>query len=188
MIRVIAGIARGQKLKTLKGQGTRPTSERVREALFNILSPYIQNSRFLDLYAGTGAIGIEALSRGAKEVIFFEENPAAVRIIHQNLKKTKMQDKARVLCRKLPDKIDCLHQRKLQFDIIFADPPYWRGLGETTLVKIDNLDLLTDQGWVIIETASKELLKQEIGGLVRFKEKVYGDTKLSYYCLKEKRK
>ncbi|MGI6648139.1 MAG: 16S rRNA (guanine(966)-N(2))-methyltransferase RsmD [Bacillota bacterium] len=182
MLRVIAGINGGQKLKTLRGRDTRPTADRVREALFNVLSTRIIGCQFLDLFAGTGAIGIEALSRGAERVIFIESNPAAVRIIQDNLTIVEKQEQAEVLRRKLPEGLAAVAAQGLKFDIIFLDPPYWKQMTENTLANLVHLNLVTPEGWVVVESAAKEPLPSVIQGrLETFKDKHYGDTRLRYF-------
>lgn len=182
MLRVISGTVGGQKLKTLRGLETRPTADRVREALFNVLNPRIPKCRFLDLYAGTGAIGIEALSRGADQVVFIDVNPAAVQVIRENLSRMQLLDRAEVICAKLPRGLELVAARGYKFELVFVDPPYWNSLGEPTLNKLSFNNLLAAEGWVVLETAAKEQpLPTSVGGLECFRQKRYGDTRLSYF-------
>ncbi|MBE3573664.1 MAG: 16S rRNA (guanine(966)-N(2))-methyltransferase RsmD, partial [Moorella humiferrea] len=122
MLRIIAGQARGQRLRTPKGSGTRPTSERVREALFNILGPRVIEALFLDLFAGSGAVGLEALSRGAKEAFFIEHDRRALSCLKANLQATGFNDRAHILAMDVRRALAELRRRDLVFDLIFVDP------------------------------------------------------------------
>ncbi len=147
-MRVIAGIARSLPLKTIDGMDTRPTTDRIKETLFNIIMPEIPGALFLDLFAGSGAIGIEALSRGASHCKFVENNRRAVSCIEENLKFTKFSDKADVIT---ADVISYLNSLKdVDFDIIFMDPPYKKGLEKDALYVLSNKKFLKDTT-VIIE-------------------------------------
>ena len=123
-MRVIAGSARHLKLKTIEGMGTRPTTDRIKETLFNMLSFYVEDSRFLDLFSGSGGIGIEALSRGAKQAVFVEQNKKAVACIKENLTHTHLSDKAVVMSKDVMTALRLLEDEKQTFDYIFMDPPY----------------------------------------------------------------
>ena len=123
-MRVIAGTARRLQLKTIDGLDTRPTTDRIKETLFNMLAPDLYNSRFLDLFAGSGGIGIEALSRGAKEAVFVEKNPRAMACIKENLKYTRLDQKAVTMQMDALEAVHRLHAGLDGFDFIFMDPPY----------------------------------------------------------------
>lgn len=179
-MRVIAGKAKGRRLRVPKRKGVRPTSDYLREALFDILGPSVYGIRFLDLYAGSGAVGIEALSRGSAEVVFLEQDPACLQVLRANLEATGLGpgqvvtgDVLRVLPR--------LARRRGEFDIIFVDPPYGTGLARRTLEVLASGDLLGPQGIVIIEHFAKEHLPQRIGSLRRTRERAHGQTVLSFY-------
>ncbi len=152
MLRVIAGEARSIPLMTLEGLDTRPTTDRVKETLFNLLQNDIYGCRFLDLFAGSGQIGIEALSRGAKSACFVEKNKKAVDIIAKNLEKTKMTDKS-VLIKK--DVLSALSVLTDAYDIIFMDPPYALNIEGEVLTKIKENRLLDEDGFIIIEADLK---------------------------------
>ena len=152
MLRVIAGEARSIPLMTLEGLDTRPTTDRVKETLFNLLQNDIYGCRFLDLFAGSGQIGIEALSRGAKSACFVEKNKKAVDIIAKNLEKTKMTDKS-VLIKK--DVLSALSVLTDTYDIIFMDPPYALNIEDEVLTKIKENRLLDEDGFIIIEADLK---------------------------------
>ena len=133
-MRVIAGSARSLKLKTLEGIDTRPTTDRIKETLFNMIAPYLYDCEFLDLFAGSGGIGIEALSRGAKEAVFVEKNPKAMECIKENLKFTRLEKKGITLTKDVLNALYQLEGDKV-FDYIFMDPPYDRGLEKEVLSK-----------------------------------------------------
>ena len=152
MLRVISGTARSVPLKTLPGDATRPTTDRVKETLFNLLQDDIYGCTFLDLYAGSGQIGIEALSRGAKEAVFVEKNKKAVSVINDNLAKTKLMENAKVLQKDVPSALTLLTGK---YDIIFMDPPYGDEREEEVLKSIYENRLLAEYGFVIIEADSK---------------------------------
>ena len=152
-MRVIAGKARRILLKTPKNLRTRPTSDRTKETLFNVLQPILYGSTFLDLCSGSGGIGIEALSRGAIKCVFVENDREAVRCIRENLQKTRLEDEAQVIAR---DVLTALRQLEGQmtFDCIFIDPPYEKGIEKEVLSYLKNSTLLAVSGWVVIEASN----------------------------------
>ncbi|MBW8057885.1 MAG: 16S rRNA (guanine(966)-N(2))-methyltransferase RsmD [candidate division NC10 bacterium] len=179
-MRVIAGKAKGRRLKVPKRKGVRPTSDYLREALFDILGSSVCGVRFLDLYAGSGAVGIEALSRGGAEVVFLEQDPDCLRVLRENVEMAGFKQRRVVggdVLRVLPR----LARQGEGFDIIFLDPPYGTGLARRTLDVVASGDLLRPRGVVIIEHFTKEVLPQGIGSLWRTREKTHGQTMLSFY-------
>ena len=153
-MRVISGSARGTVLHSIEDISTRPTLDRVKESLFNIIQNDIEDTTVLDLFAGSGAIGIEFLSRRAKQVYFCDKLSKAVAMIEKNLEKTKLKEKAIVYNK---DYIDCINTVKnIKFDIIFLDPPYKEEFALDAIEKISNLQLLKDDGIIIIETDEPE--------------------------------
>ena len=175
-MRVIAGSAKRLRLKTLEGLETRPTSDRIKETLFNMISPWIADCKFLDLFAGSGGIGIEALSRGAKRAVFVEKNPKAAEIIKENLRFTKLSDKSQVIVSDVQSVIHRLGSEK--FDYIFMDPPYDQNLERTALEAIARQKLLEDDGVAIVEASLETNFDylEEIG-LSMIKEKIYKTNK-----------
>lgn len=157
-MRVIAGKARSMPLKTVEGMDTRPTTDRIKETLFNMCQPYLGDSRFLDLFAGSGAIGIEALSRGASYAVFVEQNKKAAECIAENLRFTKLHPSARLM---ISDVLSALPQleREEPFDFIFMDPPYGKGLEEQVLSYLAHSRLIKEDTWIIVETALDESLE-----------------------------
>ena len=176
-MRVIAGKARRLPLKTIEGLDTRPTTDRIKETLFNILQNDVPGSRFLDLFAGSGGIGIEALSRGAMEAVFVEKNPKAMACIKDNLKHTHLERKALTISSDVMTALYRLEGEK-QFDYIFMDPPYNQELEKQVLTYLAESDLLAHQGVIIVEAARDTSFDylDELGFQI-IKEKVYKTNK-----------
>ena len=176
-MRVIAGSARSLKLKTLDGMNTRPTTDRIKETLFNIIGPSVYDSIFLDLFSGSGGIGIEALSRGAREAVFVENNSKAMRCIKENLKFTRLDGKATTMTADVMNALYRLEGEKV-FDIIFMDPPYDLEMEKKVLEYLSGSELVYDDTTIIVE-ASKETdfdYVEDLGfSLVR--EKIYKTNK-----------
>ncbi len=172
-MRVIAGTARRLQLKTIEGLDTRPTTDRIKETLFNMLSFDIEGSRFLDLFAGSGGIGIEALSRGAAEAVFVERNGKAAACIRDNLKHTRLEDRASLMVRDAVTALRLMEGRQ-PFDYIFMDPPYGRLLEKEVLLYLGQSGLCGPQTLVIVESdldTDFDYLDQT--GLEIVREKVY---------------
>ena len=158
-MRIISGKARGTKLNTLEGNLTRPTLDRVKESLFNIIQNDIEESNFLDMFAGSGAIGLEAASRGARKVILCEKNKQAINVIEKNIKRTHLENEV-VLYKK--DYENMLEDLKEKMDIVYIDPPYKTDLVYRSLKKILDLDILSANSLVIIETDEEERILKQI--------------------------
>lgn len=154
-MRVIAGTARSIQLETLEGDETRPTTDRNKETLFNIIQYDIPDCTFLDLFSGSGAVGIEALSRGARQAYFVDNNKDAISCIKRNLKKTRLEDSSTILS---SDVLSALHQLDIydnKFDIIFMDPPYNMSYEKDILIALSNSGLIHDDSIIIVEVALK---------------------------------
>lgn len=181
-MRVISGKSRGKKLVSLEGDNTRPTLDRVKEALFNIIQFKVQDAVVLDLFAGTGALGIEALSRGAKEAIFCDKVPDAIKIIKQNVSNTNNLDKATIINKDYKDVLENISKQNKKIDIVFLDPPYKTNLAIDSLQKIIMSNLLTEDGIIIIETddisREQEVLKIEKAEI--FDKRKYGSVWLIF--------
>lgn len=180
-MRIIAGSARGRNLKSPKGMSTRPTSDRVREALFNILRPEVTESQFLDLFSGSGAVAIEALSRGAEKAIMVEKDRGTAGIILDNLRLSRLQDKAEVLNMEVNRAIQVLANRQESFNLIFIDPPYKRSFEVPTMEQIDHYELLAQNGTLVVESDKSDLPPDRVGRLVAYRRERYGDTALTFY-------
>ena len=155
-MRIISGKARGTKINTIDEVTTRPTLDRVRESLFNIIQNYVSNTYVLDIFAGSGALGIEALSRGAKQAVFCDINKDAVKIINENLMKTRLKENAIVYNMNYKKIIEKLSKNDFKFDIVFVDPPYKENLAVNSVKLIIQNNLLNENGIIIIETDEKE--------------------------------
>ncbi len=176
-MRVIAGTARSMPLKTIEGMQTRPTTDKIKETLFNMLSADVPGARFLDLFAGSGQIGIEALSRGAEYAAFVEQNKKCITCIEDNLKFTKMAEFSDVI---KGDVFACLPRLRSygKFDIIFADPPYAMEREEDLLNGIYENDLLSDYGIIVIEASiSRDLAFIDDAKFVVTKDKLYKNNR-----------
>lgn len=176
-MRVISGSARGRKLREPDGQAIRPTTDMVKESVFNIIQFEIEGRRVLDLFAGTGQLGIEALSRGADSAVFVDESSDAVRLIRENIKNTGFENKSVV---ERSDAAAFL-RRGERFDVIFLDPPYETGLVETALKNIIEFDILKENGIIICETKAEKLLPEATPPYKKGKEYKYGRIKITLY-------
>jgi len=178
--RIISGTARGIRLDPVPGDSTRPITDRVKEALFNILSSDIVDATFLDLFGGTGSVGIEALSRGARSCQFLELNPKAISTLKNNLQKTRTSDKARVLH---SDALKFLSvSQPERFDYIYIAPPQYKEIWLDAIQRVDkNISLLSDDGWVIVQIHPVEYKALELNALVEFDQRKYGSTLLVFY-------
>jgi 16S rRNA (guanine(966)-N(2))-methyltransferase RsmD len=180
-MRVIAGKAKGRKLKSVPGGGTRPITDRAKSSLFNILQNDVIGSRFLDLFAGTGQVGIEALSRAAAEAVFVEQNPAALRVIRENLNLTGLAATARVI---RADVFEYLRREPEAFDYVYIAPPQYRRLWATALLDLDSApQWLAEDGWAIVQLHPKEFEELELQNLVLFDQRRYGGVMLCFYAL-----
>lgn len=181
MMRITSGILKNKKIKSREGRETRPTLERIKEAIFSIIGDKVVDSRFLDLYSGTGNMGIEALSRNAKRTIFIENNQEALRIIIENINDCKLENKSRAYKNDVLRAIEILSRKNEKFDIIFMDPPYKENLTEKTLMHISDFSLLDDDGIVISEHSIYEKIPDIVGKLVKYDERDYNKKIISFY-------
>lgn len=176
MMRVITGIARGRRLETLPGEDvTRPTTESVKEALFSMIQFELEDKKVLDLFAGSGQLGIEALSRGARHCTFVENDRQAIRVVQNNIAHCRLENSASVVT---SDAYAFL-LRKDNFDIAFLDPPYKKGLTEKCLPLL--LPMMSADGVVVCETSADESLPDTISGWYADRVRRYGKTKLTLY-------
>ncbi|MCC7354429.1 MAG: 16S rRNA (guanine(966)-N(2))-methyltransferase RsmD [Anaerolineae bacterium] len=181
-MRVIAGEAKGHPLLSVPGQATRPIADRVKTALFDILGASVEGCRFLDLFGGTGSVGIEALSRGAAEVVFVERNAAALRVLGENLRRTGLAARAHVV---RGDAFAYLTREGIApFDFIYIAPPQYQGLWARALRDIDERPaLLTAQGVAIAQIFPKEFAELSLARLRLSDRRVYGSTLLAFYSV-----
>jgi len=184
-LRVISGSARGRKLKSVPGDTTRPITDRAKESLFNILARDVVDSTWWDLFAGTGAVGIEALSRGALKVLFSDLNRAPIETVKWNLEHCGFLSKAEIrrgdafaMLTASPDKA---------FEFIYIAPPQFKGMWSRALLALDeNIGWLTETGWAIVQIAPKEFQALELKNLEEIDQRKYGSTLLVFYEQKEK--
>ena len=186
-MRVISGTARGTKLNSIDSPSTRPTLDRVKESLFNIIQNKIEDSIILDLFAGSEAIGIEFISRGAKKAFFCEKYHEATQMIKQNLKKTAFENKSEIFEEDYTKCLTKLYKRDVKFDIIFIDPPYKANIAADAVKQIISLDLLQKNGIIIVETDEKErdLKELEILQVEVYDLRKYGRAHLIFLNRKE---
>ena len=177
-MRVITGTARGIQLKTPEGLTTRPTSDRVKEALFSIIQFDVPCAKVLDLFGGTGQLGIEALSRGASSAVFVDEGEKACALIRENLKRTKLADKAKVV---RSDYMQFLQNCHETFDIVLLDPPYAEVFLENALKKLAEIDILNSGAIIVAERPAEKDLPWELTGFTKSKDYKYGNTVLTLY-------
>lgn len=182
-MRIISGRARGKKLVEFTGARVRPTADRVREALFSILTSRLgtlNGCKVLDLFAGTGALALEALSRGAQSAILVEAHRESIKIIQTNIDGCRMSNCTQILQGELPAALT-LAANCAPFDLIFLDPPYAQGLAQATLTRIAALDLLSARGIIFVETEKGEVLPEQIGSLIQTDQRHYGVSTITLF-------
>ena len=175
-MRVITGKAKGVVLKTPEGLLTRPTADRVKEALFSAIQFSLPGARVLDLFAGTGQLGIEALSRGAKAAVFVDHRREACRLVEENLRRTRLE--GRVI---QADYLSYLARTKETFDLIFLDPPYGEDFLENAAKRISEIDILADGGIMVTEHSAGKALPERFPGLQRSRDYQYGKTAITIF-------
>jgi len=176
-MRVISGSAKGIRLNTIEGLNTRPTTDRVKESLFNLIQFYVRDSKVLDLFAGSGGLGLECASRGAEHITAVDNNPKCIKVIKENYDKTKLNDKVTVI---QGDMIKALSQLSgQQFDLVILDPPYKKGFEERAVRWLLENGMLSERGVIIIEHALETKIEDGYEGLKLMKQKKYGSTMVS---------
>ena len=181
-----AGEKKGVKLKAPKGMNTRPTEERIKESLFNIIRSIKNEAVVLDLFAGTGGIGIEFLSRGAVKSYFVDNSYESIQCIKDNLLHTGLFDKAEIIKKNAFNALKEFNNKRIKFNYIFADPPYGKGLALDILKAIDSMDILKEDGLLIIEHEKNIMLEDEsIFRLIRKDHREYGFKSLSFYTIRQ---
>jgi len=184
-VRVIAGKAKGHRLKSVPGKGTRPITDRAKSALFSIIGNDIIGCRFLDLFAGTGQVGIEALSRGAAEAVFVERAGVALRTIRENLAHTRLEVGARVVRADVFDFLAPKVKPAEPFDYVYIAPPQYRGLWVRTLRALEASPCwLADDGWAIAQIHPREYEELALKQLALFDQRAYGGVMLCFYCIR----
>lgn len=179
-MRIISGTCRGRKLTLLKGLDIRPTSDRIRESIFNILDSRTRDARVLDLFAGTGALGLETLSRGAAHAVFVDLSPTACRIIRQNIDRCHFSGQSELIQLDVLSALNHPAVSRHRFDLIFMDPPYGRGHVAQTLEHPHLSALLSKTGIIVAEHDVREILTPPLSGLDIFRQKKYSRTTVSF--------
>lgn len=182
-MRVVSGELKGRILKAVPGTTTRPTTDKVKESLFNMIGPYFTGGNGLDLFAGSGGLGIEALSRGLEKVIFVDREGKAVHIVNENLKSCGLEEKAEVYRNDATRALKAIRKRGLSFNYIFLDPPYKKQQLVKLLEMIESEQLIHDDGLVVCEHASDIQLPGSIGRLTQARNEKYGMIGITLYKL-----
>ena len=177
-MRIIAGELKGRKLVTPKDDSVRPTTDKVKEAVFSMLMPWLPDSVVLDLFAGTGSLGLEALSRGAKRAYFVDRDRRSIAMVRENVAHCRVEDRSVILCSDHASAMNRIHDT---VDIVFLDPPYKAGLMTDCLQRLDSSGLVPEGGLVVAEHGAQETLPEECAGFNRIKERRYGKICISVY-------
>lgn len=185
-MRVISGLVKGRALKAVPGRGTRPTTDKVKEAIFSTIGPYFPGGIVLDLYAGTGGLGIEALSRGMDKAIFIDIERKSIEVIHDNLQATGLGQQAEVYRNDAGKAIKALGKRQLKFDLVFLDPPYRLKHMEQTLQLMEDCALFQWGAKIVVEHDAAHRYDEKIGAMVTERHAVYGDTAVTVYRYRDK--
>ena len=180
-MRITSGTLKNRKIKSREGKETRPTLERIKEAIFSIIGDKITDARFLDLYSGTGNMAIEALSRGAGRAVMIEQDKEALRIIIENVNDLKLDGKCRAYKNDVFRAVEILGRKNEKFDVIFLDPPYKENITEKTLEKISESEILAEDGIIISEHSVYEKSKDTVGNLVKYDERDYNKKIVTFY-------
>jgi 16S rRNA (guanine966-N2)-methyltransferase len=183
-LRVISGNCKGKKLFSLKGLSLRPTSDRVREAIFDILQKFPPGKKVLDLFAGTGALGIEALSRGARRAVFVEESTGSGRVLRRNIEACRLSGHAEIVSKEVQAGLKALEERGESFDLIFLDPPYRKGLASRTLERLSQSSLVSADSLIVAEHSPDEDVAS-VPSLERIDWRRYGGTEVSFFRSKK---
>lgn len=180
-MRVISGEFRGRRLKSLEGKNTRPTSDKIKESIFNMIGPYFDGGVALDLFAGSGALGIEAVSRGVHSAVLVDRNFGAIKVIKENIELTKAQEKFEVLKMEANKALVTFQKEERLFDYVFLDPPYAKQAIEEQIVALQEFGLLSEACILICETDKEVELSKEIGAFTQYKKQIYGITAVALY-------
>ncbi|MFK0521095.1 16S rRNA (guanine(966)-N(2))-methyltransferase RsmD [Paenibacillus illinoisensis] len=180
-MRVVSGSAKGRPLKAVPGNGTRPTTDKVKEALFSMIGPYFEGGTALDLFAGSGGLGIEALSRGMDKAVFVDLESKSIEVIRANLKATKLEDQAAIYRNDAGRALKALAKRTTQFDLVFLDPPYRMKNGDELMLTMHELELLKPEATIVLEYESKYSYPEQFGPFEQTRKAVYGETAVSIY-------
>lgn len=180
-MRVVSGVCKGRPLKAVPGSSTRPTTDKVKEAIFNMIGPYFEGGLGLDLFAGSGGLGLEALSRGLDKVIFIDRESKAIQIIHENIKACQLEEKVEVYRNDADRALKALIKREIKFNYIFLDPPYKKQQLVSLMEKIDEQELVQTSGIIVCEHSFDVELPQIVGQFMQTKHEKYGIIAVTIY-------
>jgi len=179
-LRIIGGALKGKKLYSVRDTSIRPTADRLRESIFNILSQRVLDAVVLDLFAGTGALGIEALSRGAESAVFVDNRKGALSVLRRNIDSCMLDQKANIVKWNIRQNLNCIRSKKQNFDLIFLDPPYDKNLIKPTLFNLDKSHSLKDGACIVVEHSLFELIPTDLLAFDLLDQRKYGKTLVSF--------
>ncbi|TFE00386.1 16S rRNA (guanine(966)-N(2))-methyltransferase RsmD [Jeotgalibacillus salarius] len=185
-MRIISGEKRGIQLQAVPGTGTRPTTDKVKEAIFNMIGPYFEGGTGLDLFAGSGNLGLEALSRGLDRMIFVDKDRKAFQTIKDNIQKCSYEKQTELFRNEAERALKAVAKREIKFECIFLDPPYKNKQLDMYLAYINEHHLLSDTGVVMCEHDASTIVPEASGNLIRAKHEIYGTTGISIYYLQKR--
>ncbi|MBW2603574.1 MAG: 16S rRNA (guanine(966)-N(2))-methyltransferase RsmD [Deltaproteobacteria bacterium] len=179
-LRIIGGALKGKKLYSVRDRSIRPTADRLRESIFNILSHRVLDAVVMDLFAGTGALGIEALSRGAESVVFVDNRKTALSVIRRNIDSCRLDQKANIVRWNIRQNLNCIRSKQQNFDLIFLDPPYDKNLIKPTLLNLDNSHSLKNGACIMVEHSISEPIPTDLFAFDLLDQRKYGKTLVSF--------
>jgi 16S rRNA (guanine966-N2)-methyltransferase len=180
-VRIIGGSLRGKKLCPIKGLAIRPTTDYLRESIFNILADGVEDAVVLDLFAGTGTLGIEALSRGAQTAVFVDKTPQAIKALTRNIYACCLEGRSTILRRDILRGLSFLKSIDRAFELVFIDPPYDKGFVERTMQLLDRAESTSDGVSIVVEHSRREVLPEKVARFVLCDQRDYGKTLVSFY-------
>ena len=183
-MKIISGTLKGRNIEGYNIEGTRPTMDRVKESLFGMIQDYIKDSTVLDLFAGSGNLGVEAISNGAKIAYFIDNNPEVIKVLNKNIANLDIKSKSRVILSDWKKALNTFATQNIKFDLIFIDPPYAYDVYEKILNKVSTLNLLSDDGLIIMEHSNLHL-PTTYENLTLYKERNYGNKSINIYTKKQ---
>lgn len=184
IMKIISGTLKGRNIEGYNIEGTRPTMDRVKESLFGMIQDYIKDSTVLDLFAGSGNLGVEAISNGAKIAYFIDNNPEVIKVLNKNIANLDIQSKSRVILSDWKKALNTFATQNIKFDLIFIDPPYAYDVYEKILNKVSTLNILSDNGLIIMEHSNLHL-PTTYENLTLYKERNYGNKSINIYIKKQ---
>jgi 16S rRNA (guanine966-N2)-methyltransferase len=179
-LRIIGGVLKGRKLYSVRDMSIRPTADKLRESIFNIISRCVSDAMVLDLFAGTGALGIEALSRGAESVVFVDNRKSALSVLKRNIDSCRLEKKTNIIRWNIKQNLNCINSKKHSFDLIFLDPPYDKNLIKPTLSNLDKSHSLKNEACIVVEHSLLEAIPTDLFAFELLDQRKYGKTLVSF--------